>query len=418
MEQFRLNKLRVLVFVKYYLPGYKSGGPIKTVSNLVSRLGDEICFNIVTSDRDFGDSKPYYNNFEKWRTVGKAMVCYLSHQQQRLSFISKILSETEYDILYLNSMFAPVFTIYPLIAHKIGPKRKLPVIIASRGEASPKALELKGYKKIPFVILAKTIGLYDSIKWHASSKHEYEQIHALFDTSRTLAKVMHVPNVAIAPDLTMQHEDFQLMRLTADACEKNSGSLRIVFLSRITRMKNLDGAIKILQGVSGNIELDIYGPVDDHGYWSECEQLIRLLPSNIKVSYKGSVDSKDVMNVLSKYNLFFLPTLGENFGHAILEALTAGCPVLISDRTPWRDLEKKGVGWDISLEKPDRFQSVLRQCVQMDRKLFFKMSRQAMNFGSEVANNDEVLTLNKCLFNDTWNEFLRTYPTRRMPKEQ
>ena len=60
-------------------------------------------------------------------------------------------------------------------------------------------------------------------------------------------------------------------------------------------------------------------------------------------------------------DLLFLPTAGENFGHAIQEALAAGCPVLISDRTRWRDLAPKGVGWDLPLSAPDRFVAVLRE---------------------------------------------------------
>ena len=53
---------------------------------------------------------------------------------------------------------------------------------------------------------------------------------------------------------------------------------------------------------------------------------------------------------LFEYHFFILPTLGENFGHVFIEALAAGCPLIISNRTPWLELEKKGIGWDIPLE--------------------------------------------------------------------
>jgi len=39
----------------------------------------------------------------------------------------------------------------------------------------------------------------------------------------------------------------------------------------------------------------------------------------------------------------------ESFGHAIFEALAVGCPVLISDRTPWKNLQEKKAGWDLPL---------------------------------------------------------------------
>ena len=65
------------------------------------------------------------------------------------------------------------------------------------------------------------------------------------------------------------------------------------------------------------------------------------MPENIQVSYKGSVESDKVPGILKDYHFFLMPSEGENFGHGILEALTAACPVIISDKTPWTDLRKK-----------------------------------------------------------------------------
>src|SRR5690349_17506499 len=48
----------VLVPCDYYLPGYKAGGPIRTVSALVERLSDEFQFAVVTRDRDLDESAP------------------------------------------------------------------------------------------------------------------------------------------------------------------------------------------------------------------------------------------------------------------------------------------------------------------------------------------------------------------------
>ena len=58
---------------------------------------------------------------------------------------------------------------------------------------------------------------------------------------------------------------------------------------------------------------------------------------------------------------FFFPTLGENYGHVIYEALDSGCPVLISDQTPWRGLSEVGAGWDLPLDKPDLFRQACKR---------------------------------------------------------
>ena len=57
------NKLKktILCFVDYYLPGYKAGGPIQSIANLVENLGDEFEFYIICNDRDQLDRQPYAN---------------------------------------------------------------------------------------------------------------------------------------------------------------------------------------------------------------------------------------------------------------------------------------------------------------------------------------------------------------------
>ena len=117
---------------------------------------------------------------------------------------------------------------------------------------------------------------------------------------------------------------------------KRTGQLRPVFLSRISPMKNLLFALKVLQGVSGDVCFDIYGPVEDLAYWKQSEEIIETLPPTVKVRYMGMVNHEEVWDVFAQHDLLFLPTFGENFCHVIREALSAGCPVLISDQTPWR----------------------------------------------------------------------------------
>ena len=55
----KVPKLKILTFIGWYLPGYRGGGPTRTLANMVDRLGDEFEFKIVTSDRDSKDTKSY-----------------------------------------------------------------------------------------------------------------------------------------------------------------------------------------------------------------------------------------------------------------------------------------------------------------------------------------------------------------------
>lgn len=116
-------------------------------------------------------------------------------------------------------------------------------------------------------------------------------------------------------------------------------------MARIARIKNLHIVLQTLASVCIPVALSVYGNNEDPLYWAECRKFLIKLPPHITVYLHGSVPPAYVPTIIAAHDLFFLPTGGENYGHAIIEALGAGTPVLISDRTPWRDCERWGYGW-------------------------------------------------------------------------
>jgi glycosyltransferase involved in cell wall biosynthesis len=247
-------------------------------------------------------------------------VCYLTEDWPGIRGLYAILAEGHYDILYLNSLLSPWFTCLPLLLRKLKRLPNRPVVLAPRGEFAPAALAQKSRKKRPFLAAAKAMKLYERLVWQASSGFEQA------DIERALGPDSHI---WVAPDLAAPNCD----RLpSASRKEKRQGELKLLFLSRVCQAKNLTGALKVLKGVSARILFDIFGPLEDPAYWETCEMIIRELPDNVSVRYRGEAQRHEVAGIMRDYDLFFLPTFGENFGHVILEALSAGCPVLISDR--------------------------------------------------------------------------------------
>ncbi|MDB2636869.1 hypothetical protein N9Y54_06705, partial [Alphaproteobacteria bacterium] len=51
----------IFCFSDYYLPGYKAGGPIKSISNFVEEFGEEYEIKIFTRNHDFGEYHTYKN---------------------------------------------------------------------------------------------------------------------------------------------------------------------------------------------------------------------------------------------------------------------------------------------------------------------------------------------------------------------
>src|SRR5579859_5194280 len=102
------STLNIAVACRHYLPGWKGGGPVRSLSNLVNTLGKEFTFWIITSDRDLGDKTPYEGiKSNQWHSVGNANVIYMSMGSSSWLGWRKLLHEVQPDLLYLNSFFSP-----------------------------------------------------------------------------------------------------------------------------------------------------------------------------------------------------------------------------------------------------------------------------------------------------------------------
>src|SRR5258708_2565399 len=158
--------MRILALLGYYLPGYKSGGPVRTVANMAERLGRGFEIDVVTSDRDYGDAQPYSNvPIDSWTDLGRARVFYASARRRSFLNLALLVDETPHAVLYLNSFFDPKFTIGPLLARRVGLIGKRPAVIAPRGELSRGAIDLKKRKKAAFMRAAAFAGLYRDLTW-------------------------------------------------------------------------------------------------------------------------------------------------------------------------------------------------------------------------------------------------------------
>ena len=381
-----MMKRLALIFVGHYLPGFRMGGPLRSIVNLVDHLHHEFDFRIVTTDRDLGDMSPYNGiRTDRWEPVGKAQVRYVPPGEQRLSNIARIMRSTPHDVLYLNSFFSPRFTVLPLVARRLKLASQGPMVIAPRGEFSEGALALKGAKKRAYLAVGKMAGLFSGAVWQASSEREAANIRAALGD---LARDIHIA-VNLASPLASQPQAHQL--------RSPGAPLRILFLGRISPMKNLDYALRVLNMVKAPVEFSIFGPPEDAAYKAECEQLATSLPKHIEVHWRGAIEPAEVPRAMADHDLFFLPTRGENFGHVISEALGAGTPVLLADTTPWRGMAQAGIGHDLPLSDPSSFAAAIEAAAQQSpgdarahRERAFAYARERQLCSDDVEANRQL----------------------------
>ncbi len=361
------SQKNILVFIDWYLPAYKAGGPVKSIAALVFHLKEEFNFYIITSNKDLFSTEPHQNiKSNNWNLLPNGeQVFYFSDDYFSLKNLQTVLKEIKYDCVYLNSFFSQRFTLYPLWLKQIN-VIKAPVVLAPRGMLGSGALSLKSKKKNIFIGLAKTIGLYKNITWHATSLQEENEIKNIFGNK---VAIQTLSNLILFP--TKSRTNYG----------KETNQLKICFVSRIAEKKNLLFALQVLETIkTGHIVFDIYGPPENENYFNTCKALAAKLPSNISVSFKGDLQGDEVEQTLKKYHVFFLPTLNENFGHAIVEAMLNGCLPLLSDATPWRNLQAQHIGWDISLNEKEKFVAAINEALQMNEVMFEQKSKAVQQY--------------------------------------
>lgn len=371
-------KKKILILVDWYLPGYKGGGQIKAVEYIVENLKEYFDFYILCRDHDAdGTSYPGIAT-DTWIMRDGIWIKYMSATQRpyRASITAEV-ALPQWDAIYANSFFSTYFSIIPLLARRFSASSKRPFILAPRGEFSPGAFNLKRWKKRAFVGLAKLLGLHRDVLWHASTELEQADILKQFAQA----------SVHIARELLPPAVQSQITPL-----EKEPGQLRLIFLSRISSKKGLDIALRTLSNLdNGQVRLDIYGPIEDVRHWNECCALIASMPSNVTVKYCGELPHARIKEVIPEYHFLFFPTLGENFGYVIIESLLAGRPVLISDQTPWRQLQQKQIGFDIPLARPDLFVQTLQTLIELNQAGFDTYQASVSAYASAYVASQSTL---------------------------
>lgn len=375
-------KSKILIFIDWYKPGFKAGGPIRSISNLVSQLSTHYEFYIITRDTDYIETTPYPNiNPNKWNHVDSSKVFYLSSKNQNKTTIKKLIEEIKPDIVYCNSLYSPKFTLTPI---RIAKKLNIKTVLAVRGMLSRGSLSVKSHKKKVFLAFIKSIGLFNKTTFHATGIDEANDIKNVFGKNIKTVVAQNLPENKTIPFKPKS---------------KKSNELKMVFVGRIAPEKNTLFAIEQLEDCNECIFLDIYGPIYSKEYYNLCLEAINLLPNKIVVNYKGVLNHELLDETLSNYHVLYLPSTGENFGHSILEGMSNSCIPIISDKTPWKDLESKKVGFDIPFDTPEEYSWVIDKLAKMDELQLNEMSKNAYDYAQTIINNEELKEEYHQLFN-------------------
>lgn len=374
----------ILVCIDCFEPAYKFGGPIKSVKNFISKFNADFNFYVFTSNLDSGENLDLQKKeLDTWLIRDGYKIYYSSNNSLFGKKYNDIFSFRSFDAIYLNSFFSFNYSLRCLMYFR---NKKSKIILAPRGMLAPGALSIKPIKKKLFLFLFKLLKFHTKVLWHATSDIEYANIKSSFKTNKL--KIHLVPNLS------------NFMNDNLIEKEKKVYELNVFYVSRILPNKNLLFAISSLGLIDSKhkVVFTIIGPVENSNYWDLCQNKIKSLNKNIKVVFLGPLMPKKITEILKDQHVLLFPTKHENFGHVIMESWESGCPVIISDKTPWKNLSSQNLGFDINLNSIDDFVIAIEKFSIMNNDKFSVWSKSCLSFFKCHADDNHLQEKMKNLF--------------------
>ena len=318
------SKPTILVITGGYFPGKEYGGIATSRGNFAQALGDEFDIAIVTRDHDYKTTERYKDIKDGWNQMGKARVWYCSDNQFNYQTFKELIEQTNPILLYASGTITSYFY-HNKYAFKAAREKNIPILLTPDGDVCKNAMRTKRLKKIVATALCRLSGAFKDVWFQPTAQEEVKNLPKYLKVPKE--RITLLPNL---PYIFPARENYF----------KEENQLKVVFSGRIHPIKNLKFAIEVISNLTLPITMDVYGPLEDKEYFEECKALIEKLPDNVKVDYKGRVEPDKAKQIAKSYDCYFLPTVSENYGYTIEEALLCGCPAIISKgTTPWDDLD-------------------------------------------------------------------------------
>lgn len=344
---------RVSILCDYFPPSSRAGGPSRSILGIVRHEFGRADITVITRNHDIHSKEPYNSDLARTADslVPGVAVNRVNRSGQYRNLWKLLRSRAkDTDLIYINSLHSPTYSIYPLLLLRFHLVPNRAVLLAPRGELSPGALAIKPTKKRLAAPVLRHLTRHLDVTWHASSEHEAGDIRRFvgLQPTRVIIRANPAPIAACPPPPPPDNE-----------------ILTISFVARMAPIKNFKLLARGVGIARVPIRLVVAGTLEDHDYWSDCRKLLDRLGHHIIIDICGHLADDAVSELLKRSDAMVLPTRGENFGRSIAEALSVGCPVMIPPTTLWTPLVQRGAGWLIDEEEPLVLAQALRALAAM-----------------------------------------------------
>ncbi|MEZ9872026.1 glycosyltransferase [Vibrio sp. 10N.261.51.C6] len=321
-----------------------SGGPARSVPLLCRELSKNATVNLfaLKSDNDVapppGVDVYSYSKNVSWTPIGNS------------KGLKDRLYSDDADIFDCHGLWQ-MSTHYAVHA---AIKNRKPVIVTPRGMLEPEALNISAWKKKLAWLLWQRRDLEIASCIHVTSEMEANNCRALGLTN----PIAVVPNGIDVSEYPLK----DVSEVEASQTIGSSGvkvKRQVLFLSRIHPKKGLKFLLEAwaqLAVYHSEWQLIIAGN-DENNHENNLQNYASTLGLNwskefdqsSSLCFVGPLFNDEKLKAYQRAEIFVLPTLSENFGMVIAEALSCGTPVITTKGTPWEILEESNSGWWINV---------------------------------------------------------------------
>lgn len=303
------------------------GGPSKAVLEMVAELRRQNIDAAIATTNDHGNGILEEATAE-WKTYNGVPIVFFPKYDSRFRVIREFIYSgsfrrwlqrniASYDLVHVHAIFSfvPSYTMW------LCRQRKIPYIVSTHGLLEAWPLTQSALRKRCYLRLIERNNLENANRLHFTTESERQQATATVDPERTSVVPLGVP----VPELART----QCHLATCERFNLSKKTPLILFLSRLHKKKGLELLIDALAGIKQPFQFLIAGtgePDYETSVRNHLEQ--RGLAHSCKLL--GFVDGIEKEQLMQAADLFVLTSQSENYGIAVVEAMAAATPILVT----------------------------------------------------------------------------------------
>jgi glycosyltransferase involved in cell wall biosynthesis len=330
------DALKILQVVASYYPAVRYGGTIVSVHGLAAALaarGHDVHVYTTSVDGERDSDVPH----DQPVMLDGVHVWYFRSPNLRRLYRSPDLraqlarTVADFHVVHTHAVF-----LWPLwVAARAATRAGVPYVVSPRGMLERDLIgEKSTLAKGLWIALVERRNLEQAAAIHVTSAREASEAAAF---GFRLPPVHEIPNGAA---LDPPSGDV----LSAPIAALAAGEPFVLFLGRLNWKKGIDRLMGAMARVPG-VRLVVAGN-DEDGYQSVLNEIAARVGVSSRVTFTGAVHGADKAALLAHARVLVLPSYSENFGNVVLEAMAAGCPVIVTPEVGIADaVRETGAGW-------------------------------------------------------------------------